>query len=183
MKFIHIIICLTLIAAISVIILLLTRHDQTPATSLTPESSKIEKEISANHNEGIIINPSGWLVPDISKLKKTEPRFKWKSESHSVNIYATDYETGGLELPVMNTDGSIDPINKVAVRHLTVFDIDNRAFCYRMLFWYIPPKGLQGVGVVFYHTYYDMDGDGKFESWDTKNNPAKSLKMPKWLNP
>jgi hypothetical protein len=50
-----------------------------------------------------------------------------------------------------------------------------------MLGWDVPLGGESGVNALIYHTYYDMDGDGRFEGWDIKDQTIKPLRMPRWI--
>ncbi len=50
-----------------------------------------------------------------------------------------------------------------------------------MMGWNVPLPGESGVTVLYYLTYYDLDGDGKFETWDIRDNSLKPLSMPLWV--
>lgn len=84
----------------------------------------------------------------------------------------------------MNYDGTPDGLRKIMLQSdIDAYDINKRVFCYRTLAWNVPLEGEAGVSVVIYHTYYDLDGDGIFESWDVEDLLQKPLKMPQWIKP
>ncbi|MEP7075866.1 MAG: hypothetical protein ABI878_08645 [Acidobacteriota bacterium] len=114
----------------------------------------------------LITNSDGWPIPDISSLKTVSRRSKLRSEQAKANVYVTVYDPGGIEMPRMDLDGTKNSARKVRVEKLSVYDLDTRPFCYRMLYWDVPSQGAAGLTVVIFHTYYDLDGDGKFETWD-----------------
>jgi hypothetical protein len=132
----------------------------------------------ATRSGNIITKPDGWLIPDISKLKLQFSRSKFKQGKQK--LYVTGYEPDDFELPKMNLDGTADSERKVWVNSLRVYDIDKRVFCYRMALYDVPLKGEAGIGVLWRATYYDLDGDGKFESLDIEDLPTKPLIMPQW---
>jgi hypothetical protein len=128
----------------------------------------------------LIVKRDGWEVPDVSSLRVSQ-RGVWRTTETAAPVNHTMYELAGeLLMPKKNFDGTVDPVRKVRVNSLIVFDIGGRRFCYRMLVWDVPAPGESGVGVVFYQTFYDLDGDGKFESWDVSDTLSKPLKMPHW---
>ena len=137
-------------------------QQQTFELQTTPHTEK-EKPFALRKSE-VITKPDGWKLPDISKLKILSPRRKEEAFDYGIEVYSTGYKTNHLQLPAASGNGTADPVMRVTVKELTVYDINDRTFCYKMLVWHIPPKGYQGVGANIYQFYYDLDGDGKFET-------------------
>lgn len=138
------------------------------------------KQVSAQpvslvtRNENLIIKKDGWQIPDISNLKIEGKRAKLKRYKDNPRIYRTSYETNDFEMLYMNFDGTADIDRKVIIHNLETFDINKKIFCYRM------QACLGVVAVIFYKTYYDLDGDGIFETWDIDDSITKSLIIPNW---
>jgi hypothetical protein len=152
-----------------------------PAFSIKQVSAQIAPV--ATRNGDIVTKPDGWPIPDVSKLKVQFGRKKFKQGGQKIynTGYETIYKSDDVLLPKMNFDGTTDPERKVKIYSLVVYDIDKRVFCYRMLFYDVPLKGEAGVGVLVITTYYDLDGDGKFESFDVTDEPMKPLLLPQWV--
>ena len=130
----------------------------------------------------LIIKPDGWPIPDVSKLQISQRRSKWKVAKSPVDVYYTGYKTDYMHIPKIGDDGIADPVREWSIYELNEYDIGNRKFCYRMKVWDVPLPNESGVGVVYYITYYDLDGDGKFEGWDITDELFKPLRMPQWVN-
>ena len=146
------------------------------AFSINQVSAQSAPLVTKNGN--IITKQDGWLIPDISDLKLQFSRSKFKQGKQK--LYVTGYEPDDFELSKMNLDGTADSERKIRVYSLKVYDINKRVFCYRMMLYDVPLKGEAGVGVLWYTTYYDLDGDGKFESWDVSDSTLKPLIIPQW---
>ncbi|MDQ4120757.1 MAG: hypothetical protein M3209_04850 [Acidobacteriota bacterium] len=151
--------------------------NQQPLPQQTPTQTE-EKQLTVREGD-IITKPDGWQLPDVTKLKKPE-RYKDKRFDYGVDVYRNVYETNRLELPLVGYDGKPDAVRKVAVTDLIVYDIKKRPFCYQVVLWNVPLEGEVGVGVVITQFYYDMDGDGRFESWDIASGLNKPLRIPQW---
>lgn len=143
-----------------------------PAFFIYPVSAQILRNITQNGD--IITNSEGWKLPDISKLTIENKRTKFRQNKNSPKIYETTYETNDFEFPDIDFDGNIKFDRKIVIHELTVFDINKRVFCYRML------ACATEVGVVWYITYYDLNGDDIFESWDIAQDLRKPLIIPQW---
>lgn len=153
--------------------------------TLIPVRAQIAAPPLVVRNGDIITNPDGWEIPDTAKLKVESSRrkfSKFKSGKKNLKVHVTRYDTEDIELSKVNFDGSIDAKRKFFVFNLWAYDVNKRVFCYRLLVGNIPLPGEAGVGVVWYMTYYDLDGDGKFESWDKDGVEMRyTPKIPEWI--
>jgi hypothetical protein len=126
-----------------------------------------------------IIKNDGWKLPDISQLKKDERR---QRVEQTPNVYLTVYETGERFITFKNQfDGTVSERDEIRIGQLFVYGIDGRRFCYRMLYSDVPKSGESAVGLSIYYSFYDLDGDGKFETWALNDSIGKPLKMPSWV--
>lgn len=146
-----------------------------PAFSIAQTSAQTTPLVTRNGN--IVTKPDGWLIPDVSKFKV---EFRNKFMQDGQKTYQTSYDTKFIEIPRMYKDGTVDSQRKDMVYTLISYDIDKRVFCYRMRVSELPLEGEQGVGVLWDKIYYDLDGDGKFESWDTAAVIRSPLIIPQW---
>ena len=132
-------------------------------------------------NGGWLTNSKGWVLPDLSKLK-VEKRQRFRSVKNTPRkIYITRYDTKDLVVFVNNADGTPNATDRIMIYSLYVYDANRRSFCYRMKYSMLPKPGEAGVGVLFDYTFYDLDGDGKFESWYLDDTSLAPLKIPDWV--
>jgi hypothetical protein len=125
-----------------------------------------------------IIKNDGWKLPDISQLKKNGRR----RVEQTPNVYLTAYDMSEPVTTFKNQfDGTVSEKDEIRIRQLFVYDIDGRQFCYRMLYSDVSKPGESGVGLSIYYSFYDLDGDGKFETWALDDRIGKPLKMPSWV--
>jgi hypothetical protein len=123
---------------------------------------------SVTRDGDLLVNEEGWPLPDVTQCKRkgerTNVTYPWNARK---DIFAITYNPCEIQAPYINTDGRADPIKRVNIKNVSVYDIEGREFCYRTLLINVPQPGEAWIGVVFYQTYYDLDGDGKYEAWDS----------------
>ena len=169
----------TFIIGLAAASLWIIRHRSNPTPA--PVVSK-PPQPSIFRDGDLITKPAGWPIPDVSKLQILRQRSRWGIGEYPVAVYYTGYKTDYMHIPKVGHDGIVDSVREWSVYELSEYDIGNRKFCYRMLVWDVPLENEAGVNAVYYITYYDLDGDGKFEGWDVTDSLSKPLRMPQWVN-
>jgi hypothetical protein len=125
----------------------------------------------------------GWQLPDLSQFKIREPRHQTKMlPDKPVKVYETIYDPTDSDrvvmiYPLSNESKSFE----TEILQLTVYDWNERTFSYVLQTTpYAPPGGAR-VTTVSYFSYYDEDGDGKFETLDTTALRRNPLHTPEWV--
>jgi hypothetical protein len=145
--------------------------------SETPLADNTLKDEVQRVGDSIIKN-DGWKLPDISQFKEDGRR----RVEQKPNVRLTAYDTSKPVTTLKNQyDGTVSEKDEIRIRQLFVYDIDGRRFCYRMLYSDVPKPGESAVGLSIYYSFYDLDGDGKFETWALDDTIGKPLKMPSWV--
>ncbi len=114
---------------------------------------------SKNVETSLKINEEGWELPDLSKCEMTEKQVKQKINSPKP-VFSNYYRPKVKDL-LFTT--SLGEMRVLGVRE---FEIEKRKFCY--VIYVTHPLGSRVAGVSTWLTYYDLDGDGKYETKDTK---------------
>lgn len=132
-------------------------------------------ETAKNAESSIKINPEGWELPDLTKCKLVEKRVKQKVNSPKP-VFSNFYSPNVGQLLINTSFG------KMRVLGIREFEIENRKFCYAITITSPSSKNpnISNVGTATTLVYYDLDGDGKFESKDSTS--VIPIHFPKLIN-
>lgn len=130
----------------------------------------------------IFIKESGWFIPNLNLGKRSKHTFKVKVQGErKVKLKVTYYNF----LDVIDTNEPLTPLGivseKIRYQQISEYKIKDQIFCYKISFSYT------SYPVVYFFSYYDEDGDGKFESLvvdEVINGRASFFNVPhipQWL--
>jgi hypothetical protein len=153
-----------------------------------PDSSSITTDNASTpaviRKGDLLVKQGGWPLPDVTKCKnkgeRSRSKFPWKETKARKDLFFTLYTDCEFDVPLMNKDGKADPIRKVRIYNIRVYDIQGREFCYTFQYNHVSLPGETLAPFRYKVAYYDLDGDGKFESWDTMHEITKPPIMPEW---
>lgn len=143
------------------------------------------------------VKDEGWQIPglDVSDRKKTDIWIVDIGTGKKVDINATDYDPIPADVITEEPTKLLNPnFGLIHIYAIKEFAKDNRKFCYKVQAERAAIDEKTGkhsyAGVLFFFSYYDEDGDGKFETliFDERNNQGRSdfhlsPHIPQWLLP
>lgn len=131
--------------------------------------------ISKSAESPLEINQEGWELPDLNKLKIEEKQEK-------IGIKSPKPVTLKRYFPKVEELLLKTSLGEMQVLSVREFEIENRKFCYILTVIKPKPKdsNFSRAGITTNLTYYDLDGDGRFETHDHRYG-AVPIIFPKWL--
>jgi hypothetical protein len=138
-----------------------------------------------------VIKYGGWEVPGLVQSRIVTPRTLMRSKTQeAIPVYVAVLEPE--EEAVVDTnlykllDGKtiyIVPM-KFSITRISQYDVDGRIFCYTVFVVRVfadPESKSQAYGGQSSLTYYDDDGDGRFETLEQGNiRQLNNPRIPKW---
>lgn len=132
-------------------------------------------EVSINVESTLEVNEKGWELPDLTKCRLAGSQVNLNIKSPKPVTQNLYFAKGEL---LLNTG-----YGPMRVRLVREFEIEKRKFCY--IISVVPPipknSNVSYAPVQTNLVYYDLDGDGKFETKDSRYTDFPTI-LPKWLN-
>ena|ERR1044072_1534802 len=167
------------------------KSESVPQTISTPNESS--QSVSSSSNAKKYIKEGGWKVPDLNSSRRTLTLSKKVNLNNaSVRVLITEFEPTTEILtdePFKTINLSIELIHINTIR---IYSVRGHVFCYRIQADEASKDNKQRTvygGMLFFFSYYDEDGDGKFESLvldevdSSGNNSFYAFPhLPKWLS-
>jgi hypothetical protein len=192
---------LAILIALSIIIGCRPNVSNGSQLAVKADAEKTETEQIMPSNDGKKFEKAeGWEIPFLSSsVVKAKRRGNPDSKGKQSAVIAyVDYEPPSevlTEDPLKEVVGtpnfSYKSLGLLKVTSIREFSVNNRKFCYQVRFQRASVNKETGSrsygGSLFFYSYYDEDGDGKFESLviDEVNNSGISAfglvgHIPKW---
>ena len=145
------------------------------------DSLKVIKK-KTDDGSRVFIKESGWIIPNSNLRKASTVSFKVKvQDERKVKLKVTyyDFQDDIVTNEPLTSLGIVS--DKIRYQKISEYKIKDKIFCYKISFSY------DSSAVVSFFSYYDEDGDGKFESLvvDEIINGRSSFfnvpHIPQWL--
>ena len=144
----------------------------------------------------MFVKAEGWQIPDFSSGEVERSTYKTRTkDGRKIDILVGQYDLK----PYIVTDEPFlsigDNLGKIQIRTIREFRSGSRPFCYKFQVNRVSVDNEANVvisshGVSFFFSYYDEDGDGKFETLVLDEKDAggiisfsSSPHLPKWVSP
>ncbi len=142
-------------------------NQETTKPSLQDKTEKASEFASSN----FAVKSDGWEIPNLTKCRRKE-RQKGNQSKPTATVY------GECDMSI-----EVENVGTMRVRDVYEYEFNGHKFCYRIEIGSQLVKPDDGpnvsmAGVIISKTYYDTDGDGKFETIDKEN--SFELVIPKW---
>lgn len=153
-------------------------------------SATLPNSFQANN---VTINKSGWKIPGLSASRVITSRKRFQIfGQENIPVFITAFKprretVTSISFYNLSAEGNNILITqeRLAIRSILRYDIKNHVFCYAVRAvgaFYDPETKRGGYGGNYILLYYDNDGDGIFESFETSGSVTSLTPgIPEWV--